>query len=244
MSLSTAAGRRPVTTALSCIASQFVLTVLILELGRALLPDAYGKVKRVAFASTILLPLLFVHALGLWRRVGFERFAPSAIFWVSLVSGAIWLSLGVRATDGSFAGESAMQFANAFGEVLLFRGVVFALQLGLPRWRSIVLSGVTFGCMHVIHGFMDGNWSAAVTSIAGIMLASVRDETGSLWLVIALHMLLNLCKLHSNVEAVAGPSVVFFVERLENVFELLLAAHVIATGARHNALRSEAAADS
>jgi len=136
---------------------------------------------------------------------------------------------------GSLASESLMQGVNAFGEELLFRGVIFALLLGLPRWKAIGLSGVLFGSMHLIHGFMDGNWKAAllrsaITAMAGMMFAAVRYGTGSLWLTILLHMLLNLSMLFSNLEPAAGPTALLVVQRLANVFELALAAYVVVKG--------------
>jgi uncharacterized protein len=237
VSLRRIAARSPLFTALCCAGSQFLITVLILKAGIAFFPrEAFGKVKLVAFASTVLVPLLLVQALGLWRRVGFEtdRIRPSPIFLVSLLSCALFLSMGVSAAGlASFAGESLMQFVNAFGEELLFRGVIFAILLTLPRWQAIAVSGVLFGSMHLIHGFMDASFraallQAAITSMAGMMFAAVRYATGSLWLTILLHMLLNLAMLHSKVDVAGGPTAMLVVERLANAFELALAAYVIA----------------
>src|SRR4051812_25528508 len=108
MSRASAAARRPVFTALLCIASQFLLTLLILKAGRAFAPpEAFGKVKLVAFASTVLLPLLLVQLFGLWSDIGFElrSLKPSPVFWVSLLSGVIFLSMGVHPQEhGSIGG--------------------------------------------------------------------------------------------------------------------------------------------
>ncbi len=233
--------RRPIAAAASCAAAQFLLTIGILLAGRAWAsPETFGHIKLIAFASTVVFPLLLVQAFGLWRQVGFdlEKVRPAPVFLVSLLSAALFLAMGVRPQEhGSFGAELIMQFVNAFGEELLFRGVIFALLLTLPLWQGIALSGVLFGSMHLIHGVMDGNWSAAlwqaaVTSMAGMMFAAVRYRTGSLWLAILLHMTLNLCMIYSNVEAGAGPAALLVVERLANVFELALAAYVIMAGRR------------
>jgi membrane protease YdiL (CAAX protease family) len=239
MSLPSWAARRPVLIAVGCAALQFALTIAILKAGMTFAPPAmFGKVKLVAFASTVLLPLALVQVLGLWRAVGFEwskvRAAP--VFLLSLLTCVPFLALGVHPQEhGSLAGETLMQFVNAFGEELLFRGVIFALLLALPRWQGIVLSGVLFGSMHLIHGYMDGSWPAAisqalVTSMAGMMFAAVRYATGSLWLVVALHMLLNLSMIYSNIEYAAGPGALYAVERLVNVIEVLLAGYVVLRG--------------
>jgi membrane protease YdiL (CAAX protease family) len=240
MSLRSFAIQRPVLSAVACAALQFLLTILILEAGMAFLPhEAFGKVKLVAFASTILLPLWLTHALGLWRRVGFG-FADvrPVFFFVSLLVCVPYLVMGVnlQARD-SVAGEALMQFVNAFGEELLFRGVIFALLVRLAPWKSIALSGVLFGAMHLIHGVMDGDWAAAthqalVTTAGGLMFAAVRHRTGSLWCAIALHMLVNLSVIFSNIEPSMGEAATVVVQRIAIAIELALAAWVVVTASR------------
>jgi membrane protease YdiL (CAAX protease family) len=232
------AGARPVMAAVLCAGTQFLLAVLILKIGFALAPpSAFGQVKLVVFASTVLLPVLLAQALGSWRRVGLELRAvrPSTAFLAGLAPCALALAMGVRLRSGGLGdlgSEVLMQFVNAFGEELLFRGVIFALLLSLPRWQGILLSGLMFGSMHLIHGVMDGNWTAAMTQAAfttagGLMFAAVRYATGSLWLVIGLHMLLNLCIVFSNVEPVLGPAAWHVVGWLSTALELALAAWVM-----------------
>jgi membrane protease YdiL (CAAX protease family) len=249
MSLRNIATHRPVSTAVACAALQFLLTILILKAGMAFLPqEAFGKVKLVAFASTILLPLWLAHALGLWRQVGFgfSNVRP-AFFFVSLLVCAPYLVGGIDPDARNAASEVPMQFANAFGEELLFRGVMFALLAGLAPWRSIVVSGVLFGAMHLIHGVMDGDWAAAthqalVTTAGGLMFAAVRHRTGSLWCAIALHMLLNLSILFSNVEPAMGEAAKELVQRIAIGIELALAAWVVVTEARRGPMAAPATA--
>jgi membrane protease YdiL (CAAX protease family) len=114
--------------------------------------------------------------------------------------------------------------------------VIFALLLSLPVWRGIVLNGLLFGAMHLIHGFMDTDWKTAcwkmlVTSVCGMMFTAVRYRTGSLWLCVILHMALNLCMMYSEVQG-AAESTVFLVERAANVIELALVAWVIVAARR------------
>lgn len=236
MSLRQTAAQRPVLAAILCAGIQFLLTILILKLGKSFAPpETYGKVKLVAFASTVIFPLLLTQGLGLWRHVGFDldkvRFTP--VFILSLLTGVMFLGAGLhpKVSDG-VGGEFLIQFINAFGEELLFRGVIFAILLTLPKWKAIVIGGLLFGSMHLIHGYMDGNWnhamwSAVITSMAGMMFTAVRYETGSLWLVIFLHMIVNLCAIYSNIELAAGPAVLFAMQRLANVFQVALTLYVI-----------------
>ena len=218
---------------------QFLLTILILKLGRSLAPpEAFGKVKLLAFASTILYPLVLAHAFGLWKRLalGLGRIRPEPVFIASLATAALFLPWGLRSADeGKLLSDFTIQFFNAFGEELLFRSVIFALLVSLPVWRGILLNGLLFGAMHLIHGFMDSDWKTAcwkmlVTSVCGMMFTAVRYRSGSLWLCVILHMALNLCMIYSKVQD-ASESTVFMVERAANLIVLTIAAWVIA-GAR------------
>jgi membrane protease YdiL (CAAX protease family) len=228
-----------VTRAVACAAGQFVLTVAILKAGSALAgPQAIGTVRLVAFASTVVLPLLLAHAMGLWSQLGLamDRVRPAPSFVAGLVTCVLFAGLGLRMPDQrSIVGEVLFQFANAFGEELLFRGVIFVLLARLSPGRAILLNGAMFGAMHLLHGFMGTPWPdalrmALLTGVAGMMFAAVRHASGSLWLCIALHMLLNLSKVFSNVEAAAGPSAVVIAQRLASGVELLIAWQVARGG--------------
>lgn len=245
MTIRQAADRHPLAAAILCAGLQFGITILILKAGKEFAPPAaWGKVKLAAFASTVLLPLLLTQALGLWRAVGFDldRLRPPPFFFACLVPVLMFASMGIRPdARPDVGGEVLMQFVNAFGEELLFRGVIFAILLCLPTWQAIVLNGLLFGSMHLIHGYMDANWSAALfqagmTSVGGMMFAAVRYRTGSLWLVIILHMLKNLSVMYSNVENAAGPGAVAVVQCLTIALEVVVVAYVVAKETRRPVL--------
>ena len=154
----------------------------------------------------------------------------------------LFLSMGVHPqAQHPLGGELLIQFINAFGEELLFRGLIFAVLLRLAKWKGIAISGLLFGAMHLIHGFMDGDWTHALwwalaTTLSGMMFAAVRYETGSLWLTIVLHMVLNLSKIYSNIEPAAGPAALLIAERAAYGLELALVAWTLfATGRRGKA---------
>jgi membrane protease YdiL (CAAX protease family) len=215
MSVRSLAEARPFAAAVLCAAAQLVLTLIVLKAGFAMAPpEAVGSVKLAAFASTIVLPLLLVLVFGLWRDLGlgWRQVRLTPVFVFSLATCALWLSMGVHRPEGSSViGDVAMQLVNAFGEELLFRGVIFAILLTQARWQAILLNGVLFGSMHLIHGYMDGDWGAALhqaffTVMGGMMFAAVRYSTRSLWLVILLHAGLNLAIIYSNVGAAYEPA--------------------------------------
>ena len=247
MQLRQFAGTHPVLTAVSCAGLQFLVTTLILKLGSAFAPaSAFGQVKLLAFASTVILPLMLVQAFGLWRQVGLEfgKTRPGRFFLASMLLCVLFLSMGVHLqAQRPLGSEILIQFINAFGEELLFRGLIFAVLLRLAKWKGILISGLLFGAMHLIHGFMDGNWTHAMwwalaTTLSGMMFAAVRYETGSLWLTIVLHMVLNLSKIYSNIEPAAGPDALLIAERAAYGLELALVAYALfATGRRASEVR-------
>ena len=88
MQLRQFAGTHPVLTAVSCAGLQFLVTTLILKLGSVFAPaSAFGQVKLLAFASTVILPLMLVQAFGLWRQVGLEfgKTRPGRFFLASML---------------------------------------------------------------------------------------------------------------------------------------------------------------
>ncbi|MBK0391749.1 CPBP family intramembrane glutamic endopeptidase [Ramlibacter algicola] len=247
-SLRRLADRHPVALAIGFAALQFALTAAILLGGRAALPPhAFGAVKLTAFASTIVLPLVLAHALGLWRSLGLEpsRVRPAPVFLAGLVLVAMNLSCGPRAEVlAQWPTDLAVQFFNAFGEELLFRGVIFALLLRLPVWQALLLNSVLFGGMHLLHGFMGLAWPealqrAGLTMLGGALFTAVRYRSGSLWLAIALHMALNLSVMYNDLAAVAGASALAFAHWFTPTLETAIAAWV-AWSMRRPAARAHA----
>src|SRR5690242_11341322 len=103
--------QHPVATACGCALFQFVATLLILLAGKVLFPpEQFGKVKLVAFASTLLVPIVLAQMLGLWRELGLQRFRVTPFFVASLLVCVPFLLLGLRVPDGnSVGGVFAMQ---------------------------------------------------------------------------------------------------------------------------------------
>ena len=221
--------RRPVAAAIVCALLQFAVTLFILLAGKALFPpDQFGKVKLVAFASTLLLPVLLAQILGLWRDLGLQRLRLTPFFFASLLVCVPFLLLGLRVPpDTSIAGAVSIQAINALAEELLFRGVIFALLIRLPLARALLINAVLFGAMHLLHGIMDGNWAAAghqalVTIMGGLAFAAVRAETGSLWPPILLHMLLNLSVIFSNGEAARAAGTLTIADTASRTMQVAL----------------------
>ncbi len=233
----------PALSAVLFAALQFGITFLILAAGKQFAPpQAFGKIKLLAFASTVLLPVLMVQALGMWREIGLGAGKASPFFVACILPIAMFASMGVRLPESGIGGDLLIQLINAFGEELLFRGVIFLILLRLPVAQAIVLNGLLFGSMHLMHGYMDGNWPAAfkwalMSAAAGMMFTAARYRVANLWWVVLLHMVLNLSSMYSNVETVAGADVNLMVQYATKVVEVVLALYVIVTAYRSEPVR-------
>lgn len=87
---------------------------------------------------------------------------------------------------GAFAANVALfTIAAPLVEELMFRGLGQSLLRFLGRWPSIVLVGATFG---VTHGLVE---ALLVLVPFGIVLAYVRDRTGSVYPGMLVHALFN-----------------------------------------------------
>jgi membrane protease YdiL (CAAX protease family) len=232
--------RHPVVIATAAALLQFAVTILILILGRPLVaPEHFGKIKLVAFASTLLVPVILAQAFGLWRDLGLQRIRLTPLFFLSLLACVPFLLLGLRVpSDTSIGGAIGIQAVNALAEELLFRGVVFALLLKLPLARALIINAVLFGAMHLIHGVMDGDWAAAghqalMTTMGGLMFVAVRADTRSLWPPIVLHMLLNLSVIFSDGEAARTAGTLVIADTASRALQVLVFGWFI-WRARHN----------
>ncbi len=91
----------------------------------------------------------------------------------------------------SFGYEYVLAFVTLIvlapiAEELLFRGYLYGkLRKYVPLWAVILVTSALFGLAH-------GQWNVGLNTFAlGIVLASLREVTGSIWAGVLLHMLKN-----------------------------------------------------
>ena len=80
--------------------------------------------------------------------------------------------------------------AAPLAEEFLFRGFLFAglLSSRLGPSGAIVLTALAWGCLHGQYDL----YGMATVAVTGILLGLVRWRTGSLWLCVVLHGLMNI----------------------------------------------------
>lgn len=80
------------------------------------------------------------------------------------------------------------------GEELLFRGYLYGkLRKKAPIWIAVVMTSLTFGVAHLWTGG-DGplQWAVMIdTFVLSLVMCSVREYTGAIWITIFMHMTKN-----------------------------------------------------
>ncbi len=149
-------------------------------------------------ATRILIPVVFLTALGWWRMSGFAQrptwstilpFLPLLLIpLMPLLFGS-----GFKVTDPwDIAVLVVTYLALGFGEEAIFRGVV--LRALAPRgWmHAAVLSAILFGSMHLVNlaiGNNPGNvgFQVVYTALIGFAYAAAALVTGAIWPLILIH---------------------------------------------------------
>jgi hypothetical protein len=134
-----------------------------------------------------------------WEGAGFGPPRPWSslrVTWLHLVYIAGFLAIAA-AGGAAPGGLAALVLINAllvgFSEEVMFRSVLFA---GLRRvsalWPAVILSSVIFGAVHVLNGFVTGDFASAgvqavAAAMSGVGLAAIMVRTGSVWPGVAVH---------------------------------------------------------
>ena len=106
--------------------------------------------------------------------------------WLGFTSGSGFHVIeGVRAYEGVLLLLSSA-LVPAFCEEFLFRGAVLSALLPYGKTTAVLGSAVLFGLMHQNAG------QFLYTSVAGVVLALLVLESGSIWSSVLLHMFNNL----------------------------------------------------
>lgn len=134
-----------------------------------------------------------------WPSLGFVR--PQHEGWWKL----LWLpalfiaAFAVMAANNGLLPPAAIGFVFlntamvGFSEETMFRGILFqAFRKAMPIRAALGLSTILFGALHVLNGFITGDFAAASTqavaaAMSGLMYMALLIRTGSIWPSIIAH---------------------------------------------------------
>jgi membrane protease YdiL (CAAX protease family) len=181
-----------------------LLTTLVPGIGVWLGPVLWGIYSVIA--------LVFTAALHAWSRVGLTRRpAPGwvRLSWAPVAAGLPFLAFGFNLEPGAvvpllLVGTPLI----ALNEELMFRGILLDLLRPLGWRRAVTWSAVLFGSGHLLNLVAGANipftaMQVAATTAGGVALAAIRIRTGSLWSVIAIHVVLDVVA----ISTLTGPAV-------------------------------------
>lgn len=153
-----------------------------------------------------------------WADLGFRAPKPGTLRLLSLPGLIIALFLGLTVLLGT-PGTAVVLLVLAntlvvgFSEETMFRGILYrALRTRMTIWPAILLTTAMFGGVHVINGFITGDFgSAAIQAVlagcSGLMLMAVFLRTGSLWAAIVVHGLWDFATFVLGLANGASPNV-------------------------------------
>ncbi|MGI3169913.1 CPBP family intramembrane glutamic endopeptidase [Pseudooceanicola sp. C21-150M6] len=135
-----------------------------------------------------------------WRDIGLRAPEPGTLRLLWLPMLMVLLQLGVALLFGLPAtGVILLVLINTFfvgfSEETMFRGVLYrALRQTMHIWPAILLVSVAFGSVHVLNGFITGEFAGAalqatMAACSGLLLMAIFLRTGSLWVAIIYHAL-------------------------------------------------------
>ena len=193
--------RRPFTATSAITAGVCVLVLASAGVLAWFFPEL-GETTRRQIATLVLAAavLVLLFRWSAWRAVGLTRAPrPRDLTLMALPLAIAAWPLGFGIEGGALALGTALlaELPNSFAEEALMRGVVVRAFARRKQWLTAVVSGVSFGVLHLVVLV----WGAPVAdvvpliviaSLFGIGYACVRLVTGSLWAPIALHALFNV----------------------------------------------------
>lgn len=168
--------------------------------GKTSLPELVSHRVGLQFLASCLFLIATIRLVG-WPTLGFVR--PQASDWRKLMwlpglfifgffAAAIAKGLPAPSVIGFVAINTAMV---GFSEETMFRGILFqAFRKALPLWPAIWLTTILFGAVHVLNGFITGQFGPAIVqavaaSMSGLLFMALLIRTGSMWVPIVLHAL-------------------------------------------------------
>lgn len=137
---------------------------------------------------------------NMWQAVAIGLLVLGVIcLELVLLEGKRWQGLDVM-TAAEWAGYSTRLMIAMIAEETMFRGFIYRkLRSAYAVWRANIMSSLLFVFIHWPGWLFSGAWNSGLigmslsTFVCGAAFALVFEVTGSLWAVILLHFLSNVC---------------------------------------------------
>lgn len=176
---------------------------------QALLPQFQPEF--IALMGMSALVALALSALGWWKAAGFNLPAEWRDSRLMIIPFVIVLGLpflaGVKTSDaGTFVYLAIAYALTGFMEEGLMRGIVLRVLKPTGTTRSVVISSLLFGLMHIGNLLYRNPFIVFAQMIGafvhGIGLGAIRLRTNTLWFPVILHALHDLALKYTHFPAI------------------------------------------
>jgi uncharacterized protein len=197
--------QRPIPSAVT-VFLVFVIVSALLGFGaKAFFPQSQPE-----FIATIALSILVALSLtllGWWREAGFNSssdWRALPMVWIPLVIVLVLPFLqGIKTSDWSTFSYLLIGYAlTGFMEEGLMRGIVMRVLKPLSPKRSVLISSLLFGLMHIGNLLYRNPFIVLAQMVGafvhGISLGAIRLRSNTIWFVVILHALHDLALKYTN----------------------------------------------
>lgn len=200
---------RPVLSAVLIFIVYLTVATVFGLAAKTLLPQFQPEF--IALMGMSVLVALALSALGWWKAAGFNLPAEWRDSHLMIVPFLIVLGLpfllGVKTTDaGTFAYLAIAYALTGFMEEGLMRGIVLRVLKPTGTTRSVVISSLLFGLMHIGNLLYRNPFIVFAQMIGafvhGVGLSAIRLRTNSIWFPVILHGLHDLALKYTNFPAI------------------------------------------
>lgn len=201
--------QRPVLSAVTVFIVYLVVSTLFGLAAKTLFPQFQPEFVALIALSVVVAVALSL--LGWWKAAGFNIPAEWRDSRLMIVPFIIVLGLpflmGVKTTDaGTFFYLAVAYALTGFMEEGLMRGIVLRMLKPTGTTRSVVISSLLFGLMH-IGNLLYRNPAIVFAQmigafVHGIGLSAIRLRTNTIWFPVILHGLHDLALKYTNFPAI------------------------------------------
>ena len=201
--------KRPVVAAIAIFAVYLIISTLMGLAAKTLFPQFQPEF--IALIGLSVMVALSLSALGWWQYAGFNQptaWHDSYLMWFPFVVVLVLpFLIGLKTSDwGTFVYLVIGYALTGFMEEGLMRGIVLRMLEPTGTTRSVVISALLFGLMHIGNLLYRNPFIVLAQMVGafvhGIGLASFRLRTNTIWFPVILHGLHDLALKYTNFPAI------------------------------------------
>lgn len=201
--------RRPLAAAVLIFFFYVILSTLAGLAAKALLPQVQPEFTALVVMSGFVAAALTL--LGWWKESGFNppaEWREVRLLWFPflVVLGLPFLAGFKPSAWGTFVYLLSAYALTGFMEEGLMRGIVLRVLRPLGVTRSVVISSLLFGLLHIANLLYRSPAIVLAQMVGafvhGIGLAAIRYRTNTIWFPVILHALHDLALKYTNFPAI------------------------------------------